>query len=54
MFGKPKSTLHDHSRGKLEGVKQSGIDPSLNVAEEQALTNYMKYMASRGMPITLS
>ncbi|KAH3824521.1 hypothetical protein DPMN_126358 [Dreissena polymorpha] len=54
-IGIPKSTLHDHSRGKLEGViKKPGIDPSLNEAEKQGLINYMKYMASHGLPITLS
>ena len=50
-FGIPKSTLYDHSKGKLiDSFNKPGVEPSLS--EEQSLLNYMKYMAERGQTLT--
>ena len=54
-FGIPKSTLYDHSKGKLiDSFNKPGVEPSLTDSEEQSLLNYMKYMAERGQPLTKS
>lgn len=55
VFGLPRTTLHDHSKGTLQGnFKNQGIDFSLTREEKEVLINYMKYMADRGQPLTTS
>ena len=54
-FEIPKTTLYDHTKGKLvDNFKQPGIESSMTPDEEQSLINYMKYMADRGQPLTKS
>lgn len=49
LYGIPKTTLCDHTKGHLTGSSRGpGRELSLNHEEEQALINYIKYMAERG------
>ena len=52
MYSIPKSTLHDHVRGKVEFGARSGPDPYLTVAEEEELCNFLVQVASIGYPRT--
>lgn len=53
LYQVPKTTLYDHTRGKLKGsTRGPGRSLSMTQEEEQALVNYIKYMADRGRPIT--
>lgn len=52
-YGIPKTTLYDHSKGRLRGCATGpGRKLSLTREEEQSLINCNKYMADRGRPLT--
>lgn len=52
MYNIPKSTLHDHVRGRIAFGARSGPDPYLTVEEEEELTNFLVQVASIGYPRT--
>jgi len=53
LYGIPKTTPFDHSKGHLRGnFDKPGRKLTLSSEEEQILFNYIKYIADRGRPLT--
>ena len=50
-YGVPRRTVGDHASGKIPHFKKSGVAPMLTEAEEEALVEYIEYMASHNMPL---
>jgi len=50
-FNIPRKTLDDHVKGKVRN-KKPVPNAQLTVEENNALVDYMKYMANRGFPMT--
>ena len=50
-FGVPRRTVGDHASGKIPHFNKSGAAAMLSEAEEEALVEYIEYMASRNMPL---
>ena len=50
-FGVPRRTVGDHASGKIPHFHKSGLPPMLTDEEEEALVEYIQYMASRNMPL---
>ena len=50
-FGVPRRTVGDHASGKIAHFNKSGVPPMLSERKEQALVEYIEYMASHNMPL---
>ena len=50
-YGVPRRTVDDHASGKILHFNKSGVAPMLSEAEEEALVEYIEYMASHNMPL---
>ena len=50
-YGVPRRTVGDHASGKIPHFNKSGVSPMLSDAEEEALVEYIEYMASHNMPL---
>jgi DNA-binding Lrp family transcriptional regulator len=52
MYGIPRTTLIDRLQGRVDLGAKWGRETVLPPEIEQSLTEYLKYMAQRGFPLT--
>ena len=51
-YGIPRSTLHDHYKGKIGPDARPGPEPYLSIEEEEELTNFLIKCSRIGYPKT--
>ena len=51
-FKVPRKTLDDRIKGHVTHGKKTGVATVLSPEEERSLTEYLKYMANYGFPLT--